>query len=70
MSHTPRLKRFALVSCLVLAASGLPAVLGSQASAAGKKTITAVMHSDLRVIDPIFTPAYICLLYTSDAADE
>ncbi len=29
-----------------------------QASAAGK-TITAVMNSDLRVLDPIFTPAYI-----------
>jgi peptide/nickel transport system substrate-binding protein len=27
--------------------------------AAGKKTITAVMHSDLRVIDPGFTTAYI-----------
>ncbi|WP_407180395.1 ABC transporter substrate-binding protein [Bradyrhizobium sp. STM 3562] len=31
----------------------------SRASAAGKKTITAVMHSDLRVIDPGFTTAYI-----------
>ena len=31
----------------------------SQAMAAGKKTITAVMHSDLRVIDPGFTTAYI-----------
>src|SRR6201988_1764238 len=31
----------------------------SQASAAGRKTITAVMHSDLRVIDPGFTTAYI-----------
>lgn len=30
----------------------------SQAFAAGK-TITAVMHSDLRIIDPGFTPAYI-----------
>src|SRR5215472_18700487 len=29
------------------------------AAAAGKKTITAVMHSDLRVIDPGFTTAYI-----------
>ena len=28
-------------------------------AAAGKKTITAVMHSDLRVIDPGFTTAYI-----------
>jgi peptide/nickel transport system substrate-binding protein len=31
----------------------------SQASAAGKKAITAVMHSDLRTIDPLFTTAYI-----------
>jgi peptide/nickel transport system substrate-binding protein len=31
----------------------------SKASAAEKKTITAVMHSDLRVIDPLFTTAYI-----------
>src|SRR6201997_701482 len=29
------------------------------AAAAGKKTISAVMHSDLRVIDPLFTTAYI-----------
>jgi len=33
--------------------------LTSQAMAAGNKTITAVMHSDLRVIDPGFTTAYI-----------
>ena len=31
----------------------------SQARAADRKTITAVMHSDLRVIDPGFTTAYI-----------
>jgi peptide/nickel transport system substrate-binding protein len=31
----------------------------SRASAAGAKTITAVMHSDLRTIDPLFTTAYI-----------
>jgi peptide/nickel transport system substrate-binding protein len=29
------------------------------AAAAGKKTISAVMHSDLRIIDPLFTTAYI-----------
>ena len=29
------------------------------AAAAGKKTVSAVMHSDLRVIDPLFTTAYI-----------
>jgi peptide/nickel transport system substrate-binding protein len=59
MFHTPRLKRLALVSCLVTAALALPVPFGSQARAAGKKTIMAVMHSDLRIIDPIFTPAYI-----------
>src|SRR6201997_4364883 len=31
----------------------------SKASAADKKTITAVMHSDLRILDPTFTGAYI-----------
>ena len=34
-------------------------VLPPQASAAAGKTITAVMHSDLRIIDPGFTTAYI-----------
>ena len=41
-----------------LPALALSLALTSQASAAGK-TITAVMHSDLRVIDPGFTTAYI-----------
>ncbi|WP_173640470.1 ABC transporter substrate-binding protein [Bradyrhizobium sp. 41S5] len=37
-----------------------PALLSSRAIAAGKgKTISAVMHSDLRIIDPGFTTAYI-----------
>src|SRR5579862_5454843 len=31
----------------------------SKASAAGKKTLLVKMHSDLRVIDPLFTTAYI-----------
>jgi peptide/nickel transport system substrate-binding protein len=43
---------------LTIAATLLVAVLSSQALAAGK-TITAVMHSDLRIIDPGFTTAYI-----------
>src|SRR5580693_2929103 len=29
------------------------------AAASGKKTVSAVMHSDLRIIDPLFTTAYI-----------
>ena len=37
-----------------------PAILSSRAIAAAKgKTISAVMHSDLRIIDPGFTTAYI-----------
>jgi peptide/nickel transport system substrate-binding protein len=48
--------RLALKAVLsVLALSAMPA---SHALAAGK-TITAVMHSDLRIIDPGFTTAYI-----------
>jgi peptide/nickel transport system substrate-binding protein len=42
-----------------LPAIALSAVLAMPALAAGTKTITAVMHSDLRVIDPGFTTAYI-----------
>jgi peptide/nickel transport system substrate-binding protein len=41
-----------------LPALALSAAWTSRAEAAGK-TITAVMHSDLRIIDPIFTTAYI-----------
>ena len=62
MFHIMRWKRPTIASALsVLALSvaltSLAAV--SQAVAAGKKTVTAVMHSDLRVIDPLFTTAYI-----------
>ena len=55
MSHIWNWKRSLLASLSVfaLAAMSLP-----QAYAAGK-TITAVMHSDLRIIDPGFTTAYI-----------
>jgi peptide/nickel transport system substrate-binding protein len=44
---------------MAAALSALALALASPALAAGKKTITAVMHSDLRVIDPGFTTAYI-----------
>ena len=43
---------------LALPALALSAAWTAPAAAAGK-TITAVMHSDLRIIDPIFTTAYI-----------
>jgi len=51
-----RLTRIAL--SLALPALALSAAWTAPAAAAGK-TITAVMHSDLRIIDPIFTTAYI-----------
>jgi len=56
MFQTFSWKRTALASALSIAA--LSVALTSQVYAAGK-TITAVMHSDLRVIDPLFTTAYI-----------
>src|SRR5882757_2443966 len=56
MFHIMRWKRPAMAA--VLPALALSAAWTSQAEAAGK-TITAVMHSDLRIIDPIFTTAYI-----------
>ncbi|MEN3351075.1 MAG: peptide/nickel transport system substrate-binding protein [Bradyrhizobium sp.] len=48
----------AALSALALSFAPLPLSFAPQAMAAGK-TITAVMHSDLRVIDPIMTTAYI-----------
>src|SRR5947209_3530776 len=55
MLHTLR-SRFTKFALPLLA---LSAALTGPAEAAGTKTITAVMHSDLRVIDPIVTTAYI-----------
>src|SRR5882762_7701229 len=57
MFHHPRWLRSTFAS--TLPAIVLSAVLAMPASAAGPKTITAVMHSDLRVIDPGITTAYI-----------
>ncbi|MGY4596463.1 ABC-type transport system substrate-binding protein [Bradyrhizobium sp. GM22.5] len=48
----------AFASKLALSLVALSTALASPVLAAGK-TITAVMHSDLRIIDPIFTTAYI-----------
>src|SRR6476619_4527049 len=56
MFHITRWKRPAMAAALSVAA--LSVALTSQAFAAGK-IITAVMHSDLRIIDPLFTTAYI-----------
>ena len=56
MSHVWNWKRAFIASLLSVFA--LAATSVSQAYASGK-TITAVMHSDLRTIDPGFTTAYI-----------
>jgi peptide/nickel transport system substrate-binding protein len=58
MFHTSRWTRSTIASGIALSLLALAAALPSQAIAAGK-TITAVMHSDLRIIDPGFTTAYI-----------
>jgi peptide/nickel transport system substrate-binding protein len=58
MFHISRWKRPTLASGVALSVLAFSAALTPQAFAAGK-TITAVMHSDLRVIDPGLTTAYI-----------
>jgi peptide/nickel transport system substrate-binding protein len=54
-----RWKHLTIASNIILSALALLVSPSSQAFAAGQKTITAVMHSDLRIIDPGFTTAYI-----------
>src|SRR5436190_18723833 len=58
MFHISRWKSPTIASSITLAILALLAAPASRAIAAGK-TITAVMHSDLRVIDPVITTAYI-----------
>src|SRR5713101_3786067 len=58
MFHITRWRRPTIASSVALSVLALVAALSSQSLAAGK-TITAVMHSDLRIIDPGFTTAYI-----------
>jgi peptide/nickel transport system substrate-binding protein len=58
MFHSSRWKFSRRAFSVALPVLALSAALTSPAFAAGK-TITAVMHSDLRVIDPLFTTAYI-----------
>src|SRR6202158_449589 len=58
MFHTSRWKRRTMASNIVRSALALSAAL-AMSSLADAKTITAVMHSDLRIIDPGFTTAYI-----------
>src|ERR1700704_1398542 len=53
MSRISRWKRSTIASAVAIAAAlAIP-------SLADAKTITAVMHSDLRILDPIITTAYI-----------
>ena len=61
MFHTMRWKRPTIASALSVLALSVALTsqaMTSQAMAKGK-TITAVMHSDLRILDPGFTTAYI-----------
>src|SRR5882762_7570133 len=58
MFHISRRKPSRIARHVALSVFALAAISASQALAAGK-TITAVMHSDLRIIDPGFTTAYI-----------
>ena len=59
MPHVSR-RTLLKLAASVPPAIAVPAIWTSPAAAAGKvKTITAVMHSDLRIIDPGFTTAYI-----------
>ena len=61
MFHIMRWKRPTIASALSVLALSVALTsqaMTSQAMAIGK-TITAVMHSDLRIIDPLFTTAYI-----------
>jgi peptide/nickel transport system substrate-binding protein len=56
----PHLSRRKLLQLAALSSSVLPAAWTSRLAAArSQKTITAVMHSDLRITDPGFTPAII-----------
>src|SRR5882762_623885 len=57
MFLNPRRLRSTFAS--TLPAIALSTMLAMPAQAAGPKTITAVMHSDLRITDPIITTAYI-----------
>jgi peptide/nickel transport system substrate-binding protein len=59
MSDISRRKLQGLALSAMLSALALSTALPSQAVAASGKTLLVKMHSDLRVIDPLFTTAYI-----------
>src|SRR6201986_5459397 len=58
MSEISRRKFSGIALSLALSALARPAIITTPALAAGK-TLLVKMHSDLRVIDPLFTTAYI-----------
>ena len=58
MFQISRRRRRTMVSIVTLSAFALSAA-SAFSSPPHAKTITAVMHSDLRILDPIFTGAYI-----------
>jgi peptide/nickel transport system substrate-binding protein len=58
MFQISRRQRRTMVSNVTLSTFALSAVL-ALSSPAHAKTLTAVMYSDLRIIDPVFTGAYI-----------
>jgi peptide/nickel transport system substrate-binding protein len=59
MFQISRRKYLTIATNIILSTLVLSVSPNMQAFAAGEKTITAVMHSDLRIIDPGFTTAYI-----------
>jgi peptide/nickel transport system substrate-binding protein len=59
MSKISRRKLLKLAGVAPVVSAFSSAWMSKASAAASKKTITAVMHSDLRIIDPLFTTAYI-----------
>ena len=53
-------RRSVLTGGLAAAAlTGAPSIITTQAQPSGARTVKAVMHADLRVLDPIWTTANI-----------
>ena len=77
-SHQSWRRVFGVALAAVL---GAGAALLPQGAAAQEKVLKVIPHSNLAILDPIWTTQYMarnhgymiydtCLLYTSDAADE
>src|SRR5215475_15728091 len=63
----------------IIATAVIAVILGLAGPAHAQKTLRAVMHSDLKILDPIWTPAYITrnhgymiydTLFATDASGE